>query len=238
MDLIRLENITYAYRGRTPVLDHLRFSLEPGGRVGLIGPTGCGKTTLLFHIMGLLKPQEGSLSLFGRTIAGEKDFAAVRRRVGFLFQNADDQLFNPTVIEDVAFGPLNLGARVHEARETALQTLSELGMEDFADRLTHKLSGGEKRLVALATVLAMKPEILLLDEPTTGLDPSTKSHLAAILNRKRLPCIIASHEYDFLIETTDRLVALEGGKIVTDAESLLHTHHHAHHLGKVPHKHE
>jgi cobalt/nickel transport system ATP-binding protein len=238
MALIRFEHVTFAYPGRKPVLDKVSFDIEEGSRVGLIGPTGSGKTTLLFHIMGLLKPTSGTMKIFGKQMTAERDFTSVRRRIGFLFQNSDDQLFNPTVIEDVAFGPLNLGKGARQAKEIALQTLADLGLEGFADRLTHKLSGGEKRLVALATILAMEPEMLLLDEPTTGLDPTTKARLVEILNRRRLPCLIASHEYDFLADTTQTFMALEEGRIITEGKPMLHSHTHAHHLGRVPHKHE
>jgi cobalt/nickel transport system ATP-binding protein len=238
MALIRFDQVTFAYPGSVPVMDNVSFALEQGGRVGLIGPTGCGKTSLLFHVMGLLKPLSGSITIFGRRMNAEADFTEARRRIGFLFQNADDQLFSPTVIEDVAFGPLNLGKSSAQARDIALATLEDLGLSGFSERLTHKLSGGEKRLVALATVLAMEPEVLLLDEPTTGLDPATKAHLVEILNRKRLTCLISSHEYDFLADTTETFMALENGKLITDGQPMLHSHTHAHHLGRVPHKHD
>jgi cobalt/nickel transport system ATP-binding protein len=238
MSLIRFEHITFTYPGRRPVLDNVSFGLEQGSRVGLIGSTGSGKTTLLLHVMGLLKPSSGTITIFGNRMAADRDFAPVRRRIGFLFQNPDDQLFNPTVLEDVAFGPLNLGKSGPQAREIALKTLEDLGLHGFAERLTHKLSGGEKRLVALATILAMDPEVLLLDEPTTGLDPTTKARLVEFLNRRRQTCLIASHEYDFLADTTETFMALEGGRIVTDGKPMLHSHTHVHHLGRVPHKHE
>ena len=145
--------------------------------MALLGPNGCGKTTLLHLIVGLLRPSAGQIEAFGRQRMAEADFHEVRRRVGLLFQDADDQLFCPTVAEDVAFGPLNLGKSRDEVRRIVAGTLDSLGLAGYEHRVTYRLSGGEKRLVALATVLAMQPEVLLLDEPSGGLDDA--SHGAA-----------------------------------------------------------
>lgn len=200
--LIRLENITFAYPGANkPVLQDFSFQLRPEDHLGLIGPNGSGKTTLLHLIMGLLRPQAGRIVIFGQEVRTEKDFVAVRQQVGLLFQNADDQLFCPTVLEDVAFGPLNQGKTPAEAKQIALETLMRLGLSGFEDRVTYKLSGGEKRLVSLATVLAMQPQVLLLDEPTTGLDEATKHRLIHIMQDLSIPFIIVSHEPNFLHHT-------------------------------------
>ena len=141
-----------------------------------MGPNGSGKTTLFHIIMGLLTPSSGTIEFFGKPVKTEKDFRKVYKKVGLLFQDADDQLFSPTVLEDVAFGPLNLGKSKLEARNIAQNTLERLGIAHFENRVTHKLSGGEKRLVALATVLSMEPELLLLDEPNTGVITSYSIH--------------------------------------------------------------
>lgn len=200
--LIALRQITFAYPGSDkPVFQDFNFQLLPGQHVGLIGPNGCGKTTMLHLIVGLLRPQKGSVHVFGREVRTEKDFREVRQRVGLLFQNPDDQLFCPTVLEDVAFGPLNQGKTPAEALRIARQTLSRLGLEGFEHRLTYKLSGGEKKLVALAAVLAMQPELLLLDEPTAGLDEPTRLRLIQILNELGTAYMIVSHETDFLHHT-------------------------------------
>jgi cobalt/nickel transport system ATP-binding protein len=175
--LIDLEDISYSYPGRRPILKGLFFRLYEKERVGLIGPNGSGKTTLFHVIMGLLKPTSGSMTIFGRQVEDEKNFRSIRQKIGLLFQDADDQLFSPTVLEDVAFGPLNQGKSVREAKDIAMEALCSLGLEGFEDRITYKLSGGEKKLVSLATVLAMRPLILLLDEPTTGLDEETTIRL-------------------------------------------------------------
>ena len=162
--LIELQDITFAYPGAPqPVFKDFNFQLLPGKHLGLIGPNGCGKTTLLHLIMGLLKPQAGKISIFGDEVSKEKDFVAIRQKVGLVFQNPDDQLFCPTVLEDVAFGPLNQGKSPEEAIQIARETMEGLGLAGFEDRVTYKLSGGEKKLVSLATVLAMQPRLLLLD---------------------------------------------------------------------------
>ena len=200
--LIELHNISFAYPGSpNPVFQDFNFQLLPGKHVGLIGPNGCGKTTLLHLIMGLLRPQAGRIFVFGQEVSKEKDFVSVRQKVGLLFQNADDQLFCPTVLEDVAFGPLNQGKPPAEAIRIARETMERLGLEGFEERVTYKLSGGEKKLVSLATVLAMQPQLLLLDEPTTGLDEETRHRLIHILQDLDIAYMIVSHEHDFLEHT-------------------------------------
>ena len=180
--IFNLSKICYGYPGGPLVLNDLDFHLHVGDRIGLVAPNGSGKTTLFHIIMGLLKPLSGTVEAFGAAREAEADFIEVRRRIGLLFQDADDQLFSPTVLEDVAFGPLNLGKSREEALTIARNTLDFLGLNGFENRVTYKLSGGEKRLVSLATVLAMEPEVLLLDEPATGLDSATKDKLIDVLN--------------------------------------------------------
>jgi cobalt/nickel transport system ATP-binding protein len=188
--------------------------------------------------MGLLKPTAGHIEIFGQRVAEEDDFVDVRRRIGLLFQDADDQLFSPTVLEDVAFGPLTLGKSKQEAIAVSLKTLSFLGLEGFEDRITIRLSGGEKRLVALATVLAMEPRAMLLDEPSAGLDEATKNRLIDILKTLDISYVIVSHEFDFLSEVTDRIYTLQNGRIQVDTAAHLHEHVHAHLYGVQPHKHD
>jgi cobalt/nickel transport system ATP-binding protein len=245
--LINIEAVSYNYPGGPPVLNKLDFQFYQGNRLGLIAPNGSGKTTLLHIIMGLLKPRSGRVEIFGKPVREEKDFAEVRQRIGLLFQDADDQLFNPTVLEDVAFGPLNLGRSKDDAVKIARNTLSFLGLVGFEDRITFKLSGGEKRLVSLATVLAMEPEILLLDEPINGLDVKTKSKLMEILSNLDLSYILISHDFDFLLishdfdfltETVDAIYTMQDGKILLDKELHVHEHVHAHEHGVYPHQHQ
>ena len=235
--LINLEGISFMYPDGPSVLDELDFQLQRGDRIGLIAPNGSGKTTLLHIIMGLLKPSSGKLEIFGKPLNDEEDFAAIRRRIGLLFQDADDQLFSPTVLEDVAFGPLNLGKSKSDAVQIARQTLERLGLAGFEDRITFKLSGGEKRLVSLATVLAMEPEVLLLDEPMNGLDIETKAKLTEILGGLDLSYVLISHDFDFLAETAGSIYTMANGKILLDRELHLHEHIHAHEHGVYPHQH-
>ncbi len=235
--IIELDNLCFSYESGKPILNDLKFSLPKGEKLGLIGYNGSGKTTLLHIIMGLLTPSSGSIRVLGKPILGKKDFVEVRRTIGFLFQNADDQLFSPTVLEDVAFGPLNLGKTPKEARAMAMETLEMLNLGGFENRVTHRLSGGEKKLVSLATVLVMQPKALLLDEPTTGLDEDARGTIASILNGLPIGYVIVSHEYDFLAETTRRICSMNEGQIHYDGGSdALHVHFHKHHLKKHPHR--
>ncbi len=237
--IIRLENICFSYPGsENRVLDGLNLDIRAGDRIGLMAPNGTGKTTLLHTIMGLCRPDIGDVRIFDRIMETENDFSKIRTRIGLLFQDSDDQLFCPSVLEDVAFGPLNLGASRQEAMETAKNMLTKLGIEGFETKITHRLSGGQKRLVALAAVLAMSPEVLLLDEPTSGLDAGVKQKLADILNRLDISYFIISHEFDFLNAVTDRLFSMENGKILTDEEIHVHHHEHVHRSGKHPHVHK
>jgi cobalt/nickel transport system ATP-binding protein len=178
------------------------------------------------------------MEIFGQPVRDEKDFLNVRRRIGLLFQDADDQLFSPTVLEDVAFGPLNLGKSRDEAVDIARKTLISLGLAGFEDRITYKLSGGEKKLVALATVLAMEPEVLLLDEPISGLDDKTRMILKNVLMDLNLSYVLISHDLDFLFEIADPIYTMENGKILLDTEIHVHQHVHAHPHGIYPHEHE
>jgi cobalt/nickel transport system ATP-binding protein len=236
--LVELHNIHYAYgHPGKPVLHGAGFSFGQR-RQGVIGPNGCGKTTLLQIAMGLLPPQAGEVRFRGHAVKSEKDFFALRRAVGFLFQHADDQLFCPTVLEDVAFGPLNLGLSPAQAREIAARTLGQLGLEGFEERLTHRLSGGEKKLVSLATVLAMEPQVLLLDEPTNTLDPATRGRLIELLQQLALPCVIVSHDWDFLAQTVDEYWTVDHGHVHRCERAAPHTHVHSHPAGAQAHTHE
>lgn len=198
--LIELTDLSFAYPGLDPVLDGASMRLMAGERLSLVGPNGAGKSTLLKIIMGLLDPTGGTVTAFGKPCVVEADFHDMRRRVGLVFQDADDQLFCPTVAEDVAFGPLNLGKSKHEALAIVDRVLTRLGLTHLRDRVTHKLSGGEKRLVTLATVLAMEPEVLILDEPTNALDPSNYARLVEILKGLDQAILLVSHDPEFRAE--------------------------------------
>ena len=214
--LIEFRDVDFAYGPARPVLGGCNFCLRSGERVALLGPNGCGKTTLLHLMVGLLRPGTvGRIEAFGRPRTTEADFHEVRRRVGLLFQDADDQLFCPTVAEDVAFGPLNLGKSRDEVRRIVTGTLDSLGLAGYEQRVTYHLSGGEKRLVALATVLAMQPDVLLLDEPSGGLDDASTERLIGVLARLPQAMIVVSHDRAFWERVTTSVAELKEGKVVS-----------------------
>ncbi|CCG09306.1 energy-coupling factor ABC transporter ATP-binding protein [Pararhodospirillum photometricum] len=213
VSLIEVHDVAFAYPGRPRVLDGATLALQPGERLGLRGDNGAGKSTLLRLIVGLGRPTHGEIRAFGRARVGEADFLEVRRRCGYVFQDPDDQLFCPSVLEDVAFGPLNLGQTPAQARARARDALARVGLAGFEERVPHALSGGEKRLVALAGVLAMDPEVLLLDEPTTALDATATARLLALLATLPQAMILVSHDpRAHKLET--RAVALHAGRVV------------------------
>jgi cobalt/nickel transport system ATP-binding protein len=211
--LIELSGIHFAYPGQPPVLAGADLRLEEGERLSLTGANGCGKSTLLRITVGLLKPGKGSITAFGMGRSAEKDFQEVRRLAGLVFQDPDDQLFCPTVAEDIAFGPLNLGKSREEAMEIVDGVLDRLQLSAFRDRITHKLSGGEKRLVTLAAVLAMGPKVLLLDEPSNALDETVTERLIDILNELPQSMIIVSHDAHFRRRVETRRLHMTDGRI-------------------------
>lgn len=235
--LFALEHLSFAYPGGRRIFEDMSFALRPNQRIGLYGPNGSGKTTFFRLIMGLAVPQAGRVLFHGQPVETDKSFRALRCKVGLVLQHAEDQLFCPTVLEDVAFGPLNLGYGPEEARERALGTLRRLGLEGFENRLTHRLSGGEKKLVSLATVLAMEPEALLLDEPTNGLDPEARLRIIGVLKDLPTARIIISHDWDFLAETSASYLTVEDGRLTDAAPSFAHAHYHVHPFGNNPHEH-
>lgn len=212
--IIKLIDLSFAYPSRDYVFHHFNFNFFKGEKIGLVGPNGSGKTTLFHLIMGLLRSIEGEIEIFGKERKAENDFTEVRERIGLLFQDPDDQLFSPTVAEDIAFGPLNLRKNQREIKEILKDTLETLGLVGFENRITYNLSYGEKRLVSLATVWAMQPEVLLLDEPAIWLDEKTIEKIVQILNSKPdLSYIIISHDKKFLKKTTNYIYKMSNGKI-------------------------
>ena len=211
--VVTLDDVSFSYSPARPVLSGCHLRLTRSERVGVIGPNGSGKTTLLALIVGLVRATAGRVEVFGKVRSREADFREVRGRAGLLFQDADDQLFCPTVAEDVAFGPLNLGKPRREVHEIVARTLDALGLAGYEDRITYKLSGGEKRAVALATVLAMEPELLLLDEPTSGLDDASRARVVEIIAGLPQAMLIVSHDRRLLEEITTRCVRLEAGRL-------------------------
>ena len=211
--LLSLENICFAYADRPPVFSDLCFFLNKNDQIGLQGPNGCGKTTLLRLVMGLEKPQQGRILFNGVSIDNAETLRNMRCSIGFVLQNSDDQLFLPSVLDDVAFGPLNLGLGRKQARERAMETLEAMGIANLADRLTHRLSGGEKKMVSIATVLSMRPQALLLDEPTTFLDSEAMGRIVETLQQQDIAKIIVSHDTQFLKQTTTSCLVVRDGKL-------------------------
>ena len=222
--LLALEDVTVARDGAA-VLRAVNLALAGGERLAIVGPNGAGKTTLLRTLVGLERPSAGQVRLFGTACRSERDFRAQRPRIGYLFQDSDDQLFCPSVIEDVAFGPLNLGCTQAEAFRRAEEVLAMLGIGALAPRISHRLSGGEKRLVCLAGLLAMKPDVLLLDEPTNGVDRENGTRLRAALHAFPGAMLLVSHDDGFIAELATRAMAIDNGHL---SPAALHTHPHSH----------
>jgi len=215
--LIALSDVGFAYAAGAAVLDGVDLAIAPGERVALLGANGSGKTTMLHLLVGLLRGWSGEVRAFGAVRRRPGDFHEVRQRAGLLFQDPEDQLFCPTVAEDVAFGPINLGHSRAEAAEIARRTLTSLGLDGYDDRITYKLSGGEKRLASLAAVLAMAPDVLLLDEPTTNLDARARRQLLDALDPLDEAMLLVTHDLTLAGRLCTRAAVLGEGKIVADA---------------------
>ena len=218
---VRVSQLSYTFPGGGRALDDVRFEIAAGERVGIIGPNGAGKSTLLMHLNGLLPDvpaKVASVEIFGVPVSTAQ-MAAIRKRVGFLFQDSDNQLFCPTVFEDVAFGPRQLGLEGGPLRERVRQALSRAGYAGESDHAPHKLSGGEKRRVALAGVLACEPEVLVLDEPTGELDPRGRRELLALLQALPMTQILASHDLEFIFKLCTRVLVLDKGRLVAEGDA-------------------
>jgi len=215
-DAIRVEGLTFAYPGGACVLDEIHFTVQPGERIGLVGPNGAGKTTLFLCLAGVLPIPQKTVRMAGLDSGKKADRARLPAHVGIVFQNSDDQLFSTTVGDDVAFGPLNLGLVPEEVRSRVTVALEKVGMTGFEARVPHHLSGGEKRRAALAGVLAMQPEILLLDEPSMFLDPRGRRELIALLKGLGGTQVVGSHDLDMIVDLCGRVLVLDHGKLVAD----------------------
>lgn len=218
---IEISNLSFSYPDGRQALRNVNLSVRPGERVALVGPNGAGKSTLLLHLNGILRG-DGAVRVLGYEVA-EPHLARIRALVGMVFQDVDDQLFSPTVFDDVAFGPLYAGLPEEEVRRRVAWALAQVGMEEYAGRVSHHLSLGEKRRAAIATVLAMQPEILVFDEPTAGLDPRARRRLIELLRALPQTMLAATHDLRFVAEVSSRTVILDGGQVVADGptEALL-----------------
>jgi cobalt/nickel transport system ATP-binding protein len=212
---LEVTRLAYAYPDGTQALFGVDLTISRGERVALLGPNGAGKTTLVMHLNGILTAGHGSVAVAGLPVRADT-LREVRRRVGLVFQDPDDQLFMPTVRDDVAFGPANLGIRGAELDRRVRDALDRVGMLEVIDRPPHHLSFGQRRRVAVATVLAMGPEILVLDEPSSNLDPASRRELATILRSLEVTLLMVTHDLPYALELCERSVILSGGVIVAD----------------------
>ncbi len=215
--MIRFENVTAYYEKDTPILHNVSFAVERGEAVGLIGANGAGKTTLMRALLGLL-PHEGRITVDGTEVT-KKTLPEIRRKLGFVLQNSDNQMFMPTVYEDMIFGPMNYGLSREEADARVDAVLVRLDLTELKHRHNHKLSGGEKRMAAIATVLAMEPEAILMDEPTSALDPKNRRLVINTIRELPETKIITSHDLDMIWDTCNRVILLDRGTVVADGAS-------------------
>jgi cobalt/nickel transport system ATP-binding protein len=219
MSIIKVNNLSFSYPNKETVLHDISFTINHGECIALLGKTGSGKSTLFENLIGLKKPQTGSVFING-LILEPSNYKQIQRQIGYCFQDPNDQLFMPTILEDIIFGPLNQGISKEVATAKALELLTEFDLLDCADRSVHELSGGQKRLVALASILSMNPSILFLDEPTNGLDPFWRRKLATILSKlSDRTILIASHDFQWLARVTWRSILLSNGRIQADKET-------------------
>ncbi|MEU6858383.1 ABC transporter ATP-binding protein [Glycomyces sp. NPDC046736] len=213
---LRIEGLRHVYPDGQPALRGVDLHVSEGERVAVLGPNGAGKTTLMLHLAGLLTATEGTVAVGGLTVA-KPTLAEIRRRVGIVFQSPDDQLFMPTVADDVGFGPANLGLRGPELEARVAAALDEVGLADLADRPPHHLSVGQQRRAALAGVLAMRPDIVVCDEPSANLDPASRRDLARILHATAPTLMLVTHDLPYALQLCERAVILDAGKVAADA---------------------
>lgn len=209
---VELKNVSFAYEGKHPVLDDISFFIERGESVGIIGANGTGKSTLMKLLVGLLDAK-GSISINGKEL-NKGSIADVRRIIGYVLQDSDNQLFMPTLYDDIAFAPRNYGLSKNEVEARVDEALEKTEITHLKNRQNYKLSGGEKRMACIATVLAMKPEIIIMDEPTITLDPYNRRNLINLLNRMDETKILASHDLDMILETCGKVILIDKGRIL------------------------
>ena len=214
MKMIEFQNVSFSYDGEGPVVENLSFTIQDGESVGLIGANGAGKSTIMKLLLGLLSGK-GQILVDGLTM-NKQNLAAIRQKIGFVLQDSDNQMFMPTVYEDMIFGPRNYGLSKEETEQRVDAVLNRLGLAELKYRYNHKISGGEKRMAAIATILTMEPETILMDEPSTALDPVNRRTVINTINTLPQTKLIASHDLDMILDTCQRVILLSRGEIVAD----------------------
>ena len=214
--MIEFQNVSFSY-GDVPVVENLSFTIQKGETVGLIGANGAGKSTIMKLMLGLLSGS-GEIKVDGLPVCRD-NLAEIRKKIGFVLQDSDNQMFMPTVYEDMIFGPRNYGLSKEETEKRVDTVLTQLGLQDLKHRHNHKISGGEKRMAAIATILAMEPEMILMDEPSTALDPVNRRTVINTINRLPQTKLIASHDLDMILDTCQRVILLSHGTIVADGDA-------------------
>ena len=221
--MIEFQHVSFAYEKGRPVLEDISFAIGRGEAVGLIGANGAGKSTVMKLLLGLLTPGEGKILVDGEEV-NKQSLAHIRRKLGFVLQNSDNQMFMPTVYEDMIFAPLNYGLSREEAEARVDAVLARLGLTELKHRHNHRISGGEKRMTAIATILAMEPEAILMDEPSAALDPYNRRVVINTIRELTQTKLITSHDLDMILDTCERVILLSDGHIAADGktESILH----------------
>ena len=214
--MIEFQNVSFSY-GDVPVVENLSFTIQKGETVGLIGANGAGKSTIMKLMLGLLSGS-GEIQVDGLPVCRD-NLAEIRKKIGFVLQDSDNQMFMPTVYEDMIFGPRNYGQSKEETEKRVDAVLTQLGLQSLKHRHNHKISGGEKRMAAIATILAMEPEMILMDEPSTALDPVNRRTVINTINRLPQTKLIASHDLDMILDTCQRVILLSHGAIVADGDA-------------------
>ena len=215
---INVENLTFSYEKNNKILNNINFNAKENEAIGIIGANGVGKSTLLKLLVGLDLNYEGKINI-GKTILNKKNLNKIRENIGYVFQDSDNQLFMSNVYDDIAFGPRNYGLLEEEVKSRVENALSMVHIEGLKNKKTYKLSGGEKKLVAIATIFSMKPNIILMDEPSIALDPRNRRNLINILNEFKQLKIIASHDLDMILDTCNRTILIADGKIIKDGNT-------------------
>ncbi len=218
--ILETKDLVYSYPDGTEAIRNVNIKINKGEMISLLGPNGAGKSTLFLHFNGIIEPTSGTVEIEGETLEyNKKSLLAARQKVGIVFQNPDDQLFAPTVLEDVSFGPMNMGLSEEEVKTRSMDALKKVGMEKYADKPPHHLSGGQKKRVAIAGILSMDPEIMVLDEPTSGLDPNGASSIMQLLydlNNEGMTIIISTHDVDLVPMYSDDVKVIINGQIIKE----------------------